>query len=266
MNPQRAGLLADLASTPWHLMRVLADEAEDAGEPWLAAGWRWLAQYRKWPARMVAWPDQYVWMVEAQRSMTILSAHLPEECRAHLPGKVDASLDSLQERLLAGATAVGLWLKDEAARAEHQKELAQIAAAIKDCKTCGGTGVVTYQGGRMAEACEVCRPLRQRRAAVTPPVATPQPEVNFSWQLPTVIPPGASVRFEPPITLKAGEEINVSFDGPLLRGEPLQRGDPVTYDEGQQRWRRALPGEAFMGRVAAGAVVRLTNTSEGPPD
>jgi hypothetical protein len=42
-------LLVGLDSCRWEQMRVLADAAEDNGDPVLAAGWRWLADNRKWP-------------------------------------------------------------------------------------------------------------------------------------------------------------------------------------------------------------------------
>jgi hypothetical protein len=46
-----AGL--DTLRWDWDYLRIVADSAEEAGDPKLAAGWRWLAGNRKWPQE---WP------------------------------------------------------------------------------------------------------------------------------------------------------------------------------------------------------------------
>ena len=161
MNPQRAGLLADLAETPRHLMRVLADEADDAGEPWLAAGWRWLAENRKWPWWVNVPPDgplRWGWSLTSGPP----SARLPDGARAFYPdgekpGK-KKRYDTLEECLLAGAVAAGKWLESEAVKAEAKKQEAEARKAIAGCTLCKGTGEVTYSTG-MREPCQKCAPL-----------------------------------------------------------------------------------------------------------
>lgn len=50
MNADRDNLLAALVRDRWATMLVLADEAEDRGDPWLASGWRWMSATGRWPA------------------------------------------------------------------------------------------------------------------------------------------------------------------------------------------------------------------------
>jgi len=48
-------LLAGLGDCRWTHMRILADAAEEEGNPTLAAGWRWLAEHKYWPDQIAHW-------------------------------------------------------------------------------------------------------------------------------------------------------------------------------------------------------------------
>ncbi len=163
MNPQRAGLLADLASTPWHLMRVLADEADDAGEPWLAEGWRYLARNRMWPwwvatkagSEVIKWG----WSVRSGPPCV----QLPEWAGNLVSTDAGRAkrFDTLEECLLAGATAVGLWLQAQAAEEERKRQKDEATKAIAGCKLCNGRGEIVYSTG-MREPCNGCKVLREQ--------------------------------------------------------------------------------------------------------
>lgn len=133
----RAGLLRSLGSVLWDQMRVLADWEEDHGDPWLAQGWRWLADNQKMPTRISAYAagrKAWCWYpVQSERDV-LRSSHVPAEAMRHLP-KGDhwyrmvefLYQGSLDECLLAGARAVGEWLRETA-----QEEAAFLAAKEKD--------------------------------------------------------------------------------------------------------------------------------------
>jgi hypothetical protein len=99
-------LLAALATCRWDHMRVLADAAEDAGDPELAAGWRWLATRRKWP-NDYGW--RHSWFLTAPRECVSRDDdRLPDSDAYDDPPRDGFVL--VTDALEWGARAVGRWL------------------------------------------------------------------------------------------------------------------------------------------------------------
>jgi hypothetical protein len=80
-------------------MRILADAAEDEGNPTLAAGWRWLADNRRWPLRTRNLPNRgvtkprhrgvyYLWSTWSNYPSVVLA---PED---HLPVSIADLIES----------------------------------------------------------------------------------------------------------------------------------------------------------------------------
>jgi hypothetical protein len=102
-------LLAGLGTFRWDYLRVLADAAEEAGEPKLAAGWRWLADNRKWPNEMgevgLAW--RCTWRARTDDPPFVL----PWGMFQALDGmSTYTHLKSVPEALEHAARAAGKWL------------------------------------------------------------------------------------------------------------------------------------------------------------
>lgn len=143
----RERLLAALDELPWQLLRELADEAEESGELWLAAGYRALAEGRHWPRR-VPRPNGANWWWSARDQLPGEAFHLlPHELKTNRGG-------TLSECVATAAYVVGESMKKAAVlSADH--------AVVTACEACKGTGEVRYSTG-MREPCERCKLARKR--------------------------------------------------------------------------------------------------------
>src|SRR5262249_48331242 len=120
-------------SLPWSLMGLLADEAIDAGEPWLAAGWSWLAEQRKFPFPAVdgKYHTYWAWI----RGDNPVSAYqLPIDVPSSGPGRDDTRWRSPGPAFLAAAQAMGEWLRleDQRERAKAQEATLQKLRSQKE--------------------------------------------------------------------------------------------------------------------------------------
>lgn len=135
----RQRLLRELSDYRWIILQQLADEAEEAGIPLMARGWRWLCGNRRWPSNRLG--NKYGWMfVELVHygpgCQNLLSGRilthshkLPTVIRQYnedLVTTADADLGRLMSR---AARAVGGWL------IALEKEAALLAKAQADKET-----------------------------------------------------------------------------------------------------------------------------------
>lgn len=117
MREEQKKLLGELEEYRWHLMRLLADEAEENGQEEESLGWRYMADKRRYPVNDLnsygwtfAWthiPDDLV------RSLT-WRHFLPKKCQPFFPNRIrerrEAQLHE-QNHLLMSARAIGKWLR-----------------------------------------------------------------------------------------------------------------------------------------------------------
>jgi hypothetical protein len=98
-------LLHSLPTAPWYEMLVMADAAEEGGDPWLGRAYRWLSENRKWPAGVK--PGGWYWSSGPDQS------GLPAEVYDALP---KGYFDTCEKALEWAARAVGRWLQAQAHR------------------------------------------------------------------------------------------------------------------------------------------------------
>lgn len=104
---QRAMLLKSAATQQRDVLAALADDAEECGEPDLAAGFRWLAEHGRWPAlRSRPGGAYWYWCCGVRRQRFWDNWELPAET---YPGPIGPAA-SFGECLEGGARAVGRWL------------------------------------------------------------------------------------------------------------------------------------------------------------
>jgi hypothetical protein len=116
----------DIDQGPWPALLALADMAEEAGDPALAAGYRWLASLKKFPAG-----DRGLWFWMPRRASgfrgtyTEFDAGAPGSANARLPdpvywpvekgaplviGRRPGEFDTISGAFRAAARAAGAWL------------------------------------------------------------------------------------------------------------------------------------------------------------
>lgn len=145
-------LLETLDRVLWDVMGQCADECEDRGESWTAAGWRWLAEHRRFPRLL---QGCYMWaMCNDPRSGCDLPKETADHLRAPLMWKDSfwRHSPSLSDALEDAAVALGKMLEAEHLAAAKKAEEDRRRADRAGCKLCGGTGRVKYANG-MDEAC-----------------------------------------------------------------------------------------------------------------
>lgn len=114
MRDQQKKLLGELEEYRWHLMRLLADEAEENGEEVMALGWRWLVNNKrraKLPCNRGLF-NCYGWFFGfANTSTSTVPAESKPYFRKHYRTRGKWN-NNEAEHLLMSAEAIGRWLKE----------------------------------------------------------------------------------------------------------------------------------------------------------
>lgn len=109
----REQLLTSLDDGPWLTYLALADEAEEAGDPHLAAGWRWLKREMRHPDYHPH-SDRWGWLYHATSDFPSDWSCLPTPVRAIVlcfPGEVGCGISerrTCSEALLLAAQALAV--------------------------------------------------------------------------------------------------------------------------------------------------------------
>ena len=122
MSADRDNLLAALVKDRWQTMLILADEAEERGEVWTAAGWRWMNTWSRWPAYLHHYVSLGLWKGVSMRSVWgwrgcggRFGHDLPgvvfNKLKGGTPKRLWRRWDSEEGALLAAATAAGEMLR-----------------------------------------------------------------------------------------------------------------------------------------------------------